>query len=240
MMSLYTARTSGYAASYSIKPSVAMLPPRELPRFSTHSYEGPASACTGAWLPIPVPGPSMDSVLRIPTQSEEAEFLRAHRATSPSVRHFLHYYEEGMLFRRYLEVLAEQERGENLPANHVPSTFLFAFAGTRIVGRVAIRHALNPSLERVGGHIGYVVVPEYRRQGYATAILRQSLQIARQKLGLKRVLGDVMMTTSDPSQPSRRTAASSRASSPARMVTNPSGATGLSRPTRSIAKLPDG
>src|SRR5437870_178074 len=28
-----------------------------------------------------------------------------------------------MSFRRYLEVLAEQERGENLPANHVPSTF---------------------------------------------------------------------------------------------------------------------
>jgi len=93
-----------------------------------------------------------------------------------------------MSFRRYLEVLAEQERGENLPANHVPSTFLFAFAGTSIVGRVAIRHSLNPDLERVGGHIGYVVVPEYRRQGYATAILRQSLRIARQKLGLTRVL----------------------------------------------------
>ena len=130
----------------------------------------------------------MDLVLRIPVQYEEAEFLRAHRATSPSVPSFLHYYEEGMSFRRYLEVLAEQERGENLPANHVPSTFLFAFAGTRIVGRVSIRHALNPDLERVGGHIGYVVVPEYRRQGYATAILRQSIQIARQKLGLKRVL----------------------------------------------------
>lgn len=93
-----------------------------------------------------------------------------------------------MSFQRYLEVLGEQERGENLPSNHVPSTFLFAFAGTSIVGRVAIRHALNPYLERVGGHIGYVVVPEYRRQGYATAILRQSLQIARQKLGLQRVL----------------------------------------------------
>jgi predicted acetyltransferase len=65
---------------------------------------------------------------------------------------------------------------------------LFAFAGTSIVGRVSIRHSLNPHLERLGGHIGYVVVPEYRRQGYATAILRQSLQIARQKLGLKRVL----------------------------------------------------
>ena len=130
----------------------------------------------------------MDLVLRIPRQSEEAEFLRAHRATSPGVRNFLHFYEEGMSFRRYLEVLAEQERGENLQADHVPSTFLFAFAGTSIVGRVSIRHALNPCLERFGGHIGYVVVPEYRRQGYATAILRRSLQIARMKLGLTRVL----------------------------------------------------
>ena len=130
----------------------------------------------------------MDLVLRVPRPSEEAEFLRAHRATSPSVRTFLHYYEDGMSFRRYLEVLAEQERGENLPANYVPTTFLFAFAESRIVGRVSIRHALNPYLERFGGHIGYVVVPEFRRQGYATAILRQSLQIARQKLGLTRVL----------------------------------------------------
>src|SRR6185503_9749288 len=130
----------------------------------------------------------MDLVLRVPRLSEESEFLRAHQATSPSAPNFLHYYEEGMSFRRYLEVLAEQERGEHLTANQVPATFLFAFAGTSIVGRVSIRHALNPFLERVGGHIGYVVVPDYRRQGYATAILRQSLQIACRKLGLTRVL----------------------------------------------------
>ena len=30
----------------------------------------------------------------------------------------------------------------------MPSTFLFAFAGTSIVGRVAIRHALNLAVER--------------------------------------------------------------------------------------------
>jgi predicted acetyltransferase len=130
----------------------------------------------------------MDLVLRVPRPSEEAEFLRAHHATSPSARHFLHHYEEGMSFRRYLEVLAEQARGENLAPNHVPSTFLFAFVGTSIVGRVAIRHSLTPDLERLGGHIGYIVVPEYRRRGYATAMLRQSLQIARQQLGLERVL----------------------------------------------------
>jgi predicted acetyltransferase len=130
----------------------------------------------------------MNLVLRVPEPSEEAEFLRAHRATSPSAPNFLHYYEEGMPFRRYLEVLSEQERGENLRADQVPSTFLFAFAGTSIVGRVSIRHSLSPYLEVFGGHIGYVVVPEYRRQGYATAILRQALQIARRKLGLARVL----------------------------------------------------
>jgi|SRR5450631_237761 len=58
----------------------------------------------------------------------------------------------------------------------------------RIVGRVSIRHTLNQSLERVGGHVGYVVVPELRRRGYATRILGQALGIARDKLGIQRVL----------------------------------------------------
>jgi predicted acetyltransferase len=43
-------------------------------------------------------------------------------------------------------------------------------------------------LERVGGHIGYAVVPEFRRRGYATRILHLSIQIARDKLGLTRIL----------------------------------------------------
>lgn len=128
--------------------------------------------------------------LRWPRYDEEDEFLRAHRATSPGVPSFLHYYTEGMSFRRYLDVLAEQDHGINLPTlAHVPSTFLFAFVGDRIVGRVSIRHSLNALLERLGGHIGYVVVPEYRRRGYATEILRQALPIASQKAGgIRRVL----------------------------------------------------
>lgn len=126
--------------------------------------------------------------LRWPREDEEEEFLRAHRATSPEVPSFLHYYEDGMPFRRYLDLLAEQENGVSLPPNHVASTFLFAFVGNRIVGRASIRHALNEFLHRVGGHIGYVVVPEFRRRGYATEILRQSLQIARDTCGLNRIL----------------------------------------------------
>jgi len=127
-------------------------------------------------------------VLRQPRLDEEDEFMRAYRATSPDVPYFLHDYQEGIAFSRYIEVLGERKRGINLPPNHVPSTFLFAFAGQRIVGRVAIRHRLNDMLLRVGGHIGFVVVPEFRRQGYATTILRLALRIAYESLGIQRVL----------------------------------------------------
>jgi predicted acetyltransferase len=121
-------------------------------------------------------------------EDEEQELLSAHRATSPDAPSFLHYYEEGMPFRRYLEVLVEQQRGINLPPNHVPSSFLFAYVESRIVGRVSIRHSLNEFLRAVGGHIGYVVVPEFRRRGYATKMLAHALQIARDELGICRAL----------------------------------------------------
>jgi len=89
---------------------------------------------------------------------------------------------------RYLEVLEQYARGRGLPPDHVPATFLFAFDASRIVGRVSIRHQLNEFLLRVGGHIGYVVVPEFRRRGYATAMLRQSIEYAYRSLGIARVL----------------------------------------------------
>lgn len=127
--------------------------------------------------------------LRLPRDDEEREFFRAHRATTPEVPNFLHFYEEGMPFTRYLEVLKQYAKGEQLPPDHVPSTFLFAFDDeARIVGRITIRHALNDFLFRLGGHIGYAVLPEFRRRGYATDMLRQALQIAGRDLGLRRVL----------------------------------------------------
>lgn len=93
-----------------------------------------------------------------------------------------------MPFARYLDALAERELGVDLSVGQVPSTFLFAFVVPRIVGRTSIRHRLDARLERIGGHIGYAVVPELRRRGYGTEILRQSLVIARSRFGLRRVL----------------------------------------------------
>jgi predicted acetyltransferase len=131
---------------------------------------------------------SVDVVLRPLRADDEEEFLRAHRATSPGYPSFLHYYEEGMPFGRYLEVLEEQQRGVGLQPGYVASIFLFAFVSERIVGRVSIRPSLNARFEQTGGHVGYVVVPEFRRRGYATTMLGMAIHIAKVELGLERVL----------------------------------------------------
>jgi predicted acetyltransferase len=123
------------------------------------------------------------------------------RDATADTPHFLHYYQDGMPFGRWLEVLDEQERGIDLPTDqHAPSTFLFAFLGGRAVGRTSIRHRLTPRLERVGGHIGYAVVPEFRGRGYATEILRRSLEIARDQLGIRNAL----LTCDEDNEASRR------------------------------------
>jgi predicted acetyltransferase len=87
----------------------------------------------------------------------------------------------------YLKSLEGHRVGEGLPPGFVPATFLVADVAGHIVGRASIRHFLNDHLTRVGGHIGYGVLAQHRRRGYATEILRQSLVIAR-SVGVGRVL----------------------------------------------------
>lgn len=87
----------------------------------------------------------------------------------------------------HLKMLEDQRRGEHLPPGIVPATFLVADLDGEIVGRSSIRHELNESLARLGGHIGYAVAPAHRAKGYATEILRQSLIVAS-ALGVDRAL----------------------------------------------------
>jgi predicted acetyltransferase len=119
---------------------------------------------------------------------DEKSFLLAWRTPWPEPRFpFVSGYEEGMDFADFLGQLDRFEQGIGLAPGRVPDTFLFGFLGDRLVGRLSIRHSLNDFLFRIGGHIGYGVLPEFRGRGIATSMLKQSLPVAR-SLGLSRVL----------------------------------------------------
>lgn len=100
---------------------------------------------------------------------------------------FASNYQTSMTFEEYLELLEDNENGLRLPEGYVPSSSLYGFVGDDLVGRVSIRHTLNDFLFKVGGHIGYGVLPPFRQKGYAKAMLGQSLDYAK-KIGIEKAL----------------------------------------------------
>jgi predicted acetyltransferase len=130
----------------------------------------------------------MKLILRKLRPLDEKAFFRAMLAWDhdSGFRFFLGYKPE-MSFLDYLTLLDKNENGINLPTGIVPDTVLAGFVGDDLVGRLAIRHQLNDFLLKIGGHIGYGVLPEFRKKGYATEMLRQSLPMAKE-LGIDRAL----------------------------------------------------
>jgi predicted acetyltransferase len=91
-------------------------------------------------------------------------------------------------FAEFVRWLLDQSLEETpRPEGYVPCTTLWYIEGDKYLGRLAIRHRLTPGLLEHGGHIGYDVPPSARRKGYATAMLREGLLLAR-KLGIERAL----------------------------------------------------
>ena len=126
-------------------------------------------------------------LLRPMADSDEKQARQAHEELARDGFEFLFDLVEGEAWPAYLARVEGQRLGVGLDEGMVPATFLLAEVDGQVVGRVSIRHELNDYLREVGGHVGYGVRPGFRRRGYATAILRQSLAVAA-STGLERVL----------------------------------------------------
>lgn len=98
----------------------------------------------------------------------------------------------------YVDRMERWRRGIDLPDDRVRAAFLVAWVGDQIVGRASIRLELNEYLAHAGGHIGYAVLPQDRRKGHATEILRQCVIVARSE-----GVDDLLVTCSETNMGSR-------------------------------------
>ena len=100
--------------------------------------------------------------------------------------------------------VAERLRGADpeapRPEGIVLCDYFWITDGDEMVGFLALRHELTPSLLEEGGHIGYSVRPSRRREGHASRALALGL-IRAKELGLRRVL----LTCDEDNAGSRRT-----------------------------------
>ena len=90
-------------------------------------------------------------------------------------------------FGQWLANIRRLKDPATTPAGFVPATqYLALDEQEHLVGMTNLRHHLNDYLLAYGGHIGYIVRPSERKNGYASQMLRLTLEKARER-GISKV-----------------------------------------------------
>ena len=90
-------------------------------------------------------------------------------------------------FDRWLTGMRNRHAGKDLPEGFVQEDFCLCYENDKLVGVFSLKFELTDYLLNFGGHIGYAVRPSERNRGLATQILRQGLEMAKNR-GFSKVL----------------------------------------------------
>lgn len=122
-----------------------------------------------------------------PCVEVHASFVRAVEEAQAEGRHLkvdLAALRTTTGFREHLRKIAREAlEDEKRPDWLVPQTTFWWVEGSEYIGWISIRHRLTDALRQVGGHVGYEIRPTRRREGHATAMLREALPFAA-RLGI--------------------------------------------------------
>ena len=116
------------------------------------------------------------------------EFLEAVREFHCEGRLLFHDIERiSNNFDTFLKQVRNQKIKAHIPPDRVPTTEFWLIDDGKYIGYLSLRHELNDFLLKVAGHIGYMIRPSKRCQGYGKEILHLGLEQAK-LIGLNRVL----------------------------------------------------
>ena len=88
--------------------------------------------------------------------------------------------------------LIEHSKGIGLPNGYVPNTYYFLWDADKIVGLFKIRHYLNEFLANGPGHIGYSILTDFRKKGYATILINKLIEIIKNVYDVEKVRVEIL------------------------------------------------